>query len=64
MSHTLRRPTHLATPTQVLKEKLREALEANRALQAQLGGQSAGGKAGAAAAPRAPLAAQNKENAA
>lgn len=44
---------------QVLKEKLREALEANAALQAQLG--KAGGRRGAAAGP---LAAQNKENAA
>lgn len=44
---------------QVLKEKLREALEANKALQAQLG------KGGAAAAggARVALGAENKENA-
>lgn len=46
---------------QVLKEKLREALEANRALQAELAAARQG--KGAVAAAAAPLGA-NKENAA
>jgi hypothetical protein len=50
---------HDAPAAQVLKEKLREALEANAALQAQMG--KSGGRGGAAGGP---LAAQNKENAA
>ena len=45
----------------MLKEKLREALDANKALQAELGKRGAG--AGAAGA-RVPLGAENKENAA
>lgn len=45
----------------MLKEKLREALEANKALQAQLG---KGGAAAAGSGARAALGAENKENAA
>lgn len=46
----------------MLKEKLREALDANRALTAQLG-KAGGGGPSAAAEGRAVLAAENKENA-
>lgn len=52
---------HPMRSVQVLKEKLREALEANKALQAQLG---KGGSGAAGSGARVALGAENKENAA
>lgn len=62
--HTLHSylPAPPSRPPQVLKEKLREALEANKQLQGEL--QKRGGGAAPGGAGRAALGAENKENAA